>query len=167
MKNFMAVLLCASLVACQTPEPTPESVDVAPVDSVLNRWHRAASQADFEGYFDYFASDSSIFMGTDETERWTVAKFAPWAKPYFDRGQGWTFHSTFRKVYYSSDSTFSWFDETLSSTGLGPLRGSGVLRLTPNGWKIEHYNLTLPIPNDVVGDVVERIKAYHDTLTQP
>jgi hypothetical protein len=37
-----------------------------------------------------FAPDG-IFIGTDATERWTVAEFKAYAKPHFDKGRGWTY----------------------------------------------------------------------------
>jgi hypothetical protein len=98
-------------------------------------------------------------MGTDATERWTIAEFQPWAKPYFeDDGVAWTFTPTFRKVYFSESGKTAWFDEELETPNLGPSRGSGVLVQTSNGWKIAHYNLAIPIPNSIVDDVVQQIE---------
>jgi hypothetical protein len=34
------------------------------------------------------------------------------------------------------------------------------LALTPAGWKIEQYALTLPIPNDMAADVTAKIEAF-------
>ncbi|MDR9418332.1 nuclear transport factor 2 family protein [Gracilimonas sp.] len=144
--------------ACQPKEtqisPSPEAVN-----TVLDDWHAAAAEGDFERYFNHFENDSSIFMGTDATERWTIAEFKPWSKPYFeDDGVAWTFTPTFRKIYFSDNGKVAWFDEELDTPNLGPARGSGVLVKNENDWKIAHYNLTIPIPNSIVDDVVQQIE---------
>ncbi len=162
MKKFVAVFFAPLLFACQTssePTPSPEMS----VDEVLDQWHLDASNADFEAYFSHFENDSSIFMGTDRTERWTIAEFKPWSKPYFDRGKAWSFRATERVVYYSKDGSTAWFDEELSTPNLGPSRGSGVLTLTQDGWKIAHYNLSVPIPNEIVNEVVEQIDSVYNS----
>lgn len=160
MRLFHCVILMTSILiaACQpkaeSPEPSKEAVN-----TVLDDWHAAAAEGDFERYFNYFESDSSIFMGTDATERWTIAVFKPWSKPYFeDDGVAWTFTPTFREVYFSKNGKVAWFDEELDTPNLGPSRGSGVLLKNEKGWKIAHYNLTIPIPNSIVDDVVQQIE---------
>ena len=40
----------------------------------------------------------------------------------------------------------------------GETRGSGVLRLTGDGWKIEQYVLSFAVPNDKARQVVEVIR---------
>lgn len=153
MKHLMTVFLCLIFNI---------GIQAQTVDEVLDDWHDAAAQADFERYFDHFKDDQSIFMGTDATERWTVAEFKPWSKPYFDRGRAWEFTPVDRWVYYSEDGKTAWFDETLETPHMGPCRGSGVLSLTDEGWKITHYNLTVPIPNAILDDVVEQIAELED-----
>ncbi len=152
---FLFILLAAS--ACNTPAAKVTSPSKEDVHQVLNAWHEAAANADFESYFGYFASDSAIFMGTDATERWTVAVFKPWSKPYFDRGKAWNFTAKKRHIYFSNDGQTAWFDEELDTPNLGPSRGTGVLTKTDNGWKIEHYNLTVPIPNSLIDEIVPKI----------
>jgi hypothetical protein len=149
-------LVVGSLAACQSSgqevEPSKEDLH-----KLLDDWHQAAAEADFERYFSYFQNDSSIFMGTDATERWTVAEFRPWSKPYFDRGDAWNFDPVERHIYFSENGSVSWFDEELDTPNLGPARGSGVLVMTGEGWKIAHYNLSIPIPNAIVDRVVEQV----------
>lgn len=138
------------------------------VDSVLNDWHDAAAEGDFERYFAHFENDSSIFMGTDATERWTVAEFKPWAKPHFiDDGMAWDFTPTFRKVYFSENGKTAWFDEKLDTPNLGPSRGSGVLVKQNGSWKIAHYNLAIPIPNSISDDIVNQIKTEQNNPSEP
>lgn len=135
------------------------------VNAVLDDWHEAAADADFERYFSYFHSDSSIFMGTDATERWTVAEFKPWSKPYFDRGDAWSFEPIERHVYFSDNGRTSWFDEKLDTPNLGPSRGTGVLVKEDTEWKIAHYNLSIPIPNAIADTVVKQVnEALQDSL---
>jgi hypothetical protein len=50
------------------------------------------------------------------------------------------------------------FDEVLDNDSYGTVRGSGVLRLTDDGWKIEQYVLSFTVPNDVARDVVAVIR---------
>ncbi|MEM6362036.1 MAG: nuclear transport factor 2 family protein [Bacteroidota bacterium] len=156
MKKLIPVLLllaaCNASVKVEYDDPKADDIH-----KILDDWHKAAADADFEKYFSYFENDSSIFMGTDATERWTIAEFKPWSKPYFDRGKAWSFKATERVVYFSKDGKTSWFDEALDTPNLGPSRGTGVLIRTSDGWKIAHYNLTVPIPNELVGNVVEQI----------
>ncbi|MGM0587787.1 MAG: nuclear transport factor 2 family protein [Bacteroidota bacterium] len=133
-----------------------------PIHDVLDAWHQAASEANLEGYFNHFASDSAIFMGTDRTERWTVDEFRVWSKPYFDRGKAWSFQAVSRTVYLSNDGQTAWFDEQLDTPNLGPSRGSGVLVNTQEGWKIAHYNLSIPIPNPLVDSFVELIQVWEN-----
>lgn len=159
------VILCASiLMACSVDKPEQKaSSNPDEIHTMLDGWHEAASQANFEKYFNYFENDSSIFIGTDATERWTIAEFRPWSKPFFDSGKAWSFIAESRVVYFSENGLTAWFDETLATPNLGPCRGSGVLNITDNGWKISHYNLSVPIPNEIVNGVVKQIES---TLAQ-
>lgn len=158
MKYLLILVLLFGFIACNSPERPEPPANPEDIHSLLDDWHQAASDADFNAYFSYFASDSSIFMGTDATERWTISEFRPWSQPYFDRGSAWDFTPTQRFVYFSEDRRTVWFDEELDTPNLGPSRGSGVLIFTDEGWKIDHYNLSVPIPNEIVGDVVEQIR---------
>lgn len=122
------------------------------VAKVLDDWHDAAAKADAKRYFDHLRDDA-IFLGTDATERWTKAEFQKFAMPFFDKGKAWSFKATKRFVYFSKDGSMAWFDEELDTPNLGPARGSGVLTLDGQTWRIVHYNLSVPIPNDVFKDV--------------
>lgn len=128
------------------------------VNKVMDDWHKAAAEANFEEYFGAFADSKSIFMGTDATERWDVAAFKAFSKPYFDRGRAWSFKATSRNVILAEDGKTAWFDEVLDTPNLGPSRGTGVLVLKDGAWKIAHYNLTVPIPNAIIDDVKNQIE---------
>ncbi|MEE4256150.1 MAG: nuclear transport factor 2 family protein, partial [Bacteroidales bacterium] len=89
-----------------------------------------------------------IYIGTDATEIWTKQEFYDWAEPQFTGdGKAWDFTAIDRNIYSEGDGSLIWFDELLSYTG-GTLRGSGVLIKREDGWKILHYVLSLPVPND-------------------
>ena len=165
MKPISRSVLLAVLIISGCVEHEPESPPSRQeVHAVLDSWHKAAADADFEKYFSYFRSDSSIFMGTDATERWTVAEFKPWSKPYFERGSAWSFEAVERHVYFSDNGNVSWFDEVLDTPNLGPSRGTGVLVKGEGSWKIAHYNLSIPIPNAIVDTVVNQVeKALQDS----
>ncbi len=152
-----SIFIVMVLLSCTTKVEVEEAPSEEEINQVMDSWHQAASNADFEEYFGYFESDSSIFMGTDATERWTVAEFKPWSKPYFDRGKAWSFTATKRFIYFSSDGKTAWFDEELNTPNLGPSRGTGVLNKTVTGWKIAHYNLTIPIPNELIDEFIPAI----------
>lgn len=159
MRYFFLILFPTLIIAGCITQKQDTSAEVAEVEAVLDDWHNAAAEGDFDRYFNHFENDSSIFMGTDATERWTIAEFKPWAKPHFeDDGVAWTFTPTFRKIYFSDNTQTAWFDEELDTPNLGPSRGSGVLVKRDGNWKIAHYNLAIPIPNSIVDDVIQQIE---------
>lgn len=125
------------------------------IDDLLNKWHQAAANADQQSYFDFIADDG-ICIGTDATENWTKSEFFEWSKSYFENGKAWSFVAKERNIYLSSKKNIAWFDEQLEYPG-GVLRGSGVLAKEKSGWKLKHYVLSLPVPNDKFKEVVEII----------
>lgn len=162
MRIFILLFLTQFLFTACEPKveiKIDKEVSTEKVNQVLDDWHDAASVGDFERYFSHFASDSAIYIGTDATERWTVAEFREWSRPYFEDGMAWDFTPTFRKIYFSENGLVAWFDEELDTPNLGPSRGSGVLLRNENEeWNIAHYNLAIPIPNSIVDDVVGQIQ---------
>jgi len=122
------------------------------IEGVLDDWHDAAAQADEARYFGHFAADG-VFLGTDATERWNVEEFRAYAHPHFERGRAWVFRATERNVEIEGE--LAWFDEALDTEGLGPARGSGVLRRESGVWHIVHYNLTITVPNERFREVKE------------
>ena len=132
----------------------PEEAAVA---SVLDDWHAAAAAADEARYFAHFAPDA-VFLGTDGAERWSVDEFRSYAHPYFAKGKAWSFKAAERHVSFSTDRSVAWFDERLDTPNLGPARGSGVLVRAAGDWKIAHYDLSVPIPNDLMKEIKQRIE---------
>ena len=88
---------------------------------MLDDWHQAASVADEARYFGHFAPQG-VFMGTDATERWTVAQFREWAQPQFKRKSAWSFTRRAPGTSNSRpDGKAAWFDEMLDTPNLGPM----------------------------------------------
>ena len=137
------------LAACASAPPPS-------VDATLDDWHRAAAEADETRYFGAMSPDF-VFLGTDATERWDLASFRAFAHPYFAKGKAWTFVPRDRHVITSPRGDVAWFDEKLDSSSYGECRGTGVVRRIAGQWKIAHYNLTIPIPNDLAPEVVKMI----------
>jgi len=124
---------------------------------MLDSWHKAAADANENAYFGAMAPDF-VFLGTDATERWDVAAFREFAHPYFAQGKAWTFVPRDRHVMFAPGGDVAWFDEKLDSASYGDSRGTGVVRKVNGAWKVAHYNLTIPIPNDLAKSVVEMIR---------
>jgi hypothetical protein len=146
------LLLCVFLLAT-TKGPEVE------VASVLDDWHRAAAAADETRYFGHFTAEA-VFLGTDATERWTREEFRRYAHPHFAKGKAWRFVAISRHVSFSQDRSVAWFDEALDTPNLGPARGSGVLLREGGQWRIAQYNLSVPIPNDLMDEFKRRIEEF-------
>lgn len=156
MKNILLPIILMSTMVAQN-EMTHNAVE-----NVLDNLHIYSANAKSKPYFNLFAKDA-IFMGTDATERWTIDKFKAYAEPYFSKGQGWTYIMKSRHIYFSDDGNTAWFDEVLLNAKYGECRGTGVLINLGRGvWKISQYNLTVPIPNDLMVEVVEMIRAQKE-----
>jgi ketosteroid isomerase-like protein len=161
MHNWLAVSLlvmssqfwsgCSERVdAIEIPSQEQETERI---DSLLDAFHLAAAQADFDTYFSFY-TDQSIFTGTDASERWNKSEFMAYAKPYFDRGKAWSFTAVQRQITLHESGQIAWFDELLD-TQMKLCRGSGVLVKQGDSWKIEQYILSMTVPNDVAGTVIE------------
>ena len=152
---FTALIAALALSQAATPAPTAE----AQVASVLDRLNQASSTADEANYFSLFAPDAR-FIGTDANEHWTMAQFRAFAEPWFKHDSAWSFPATSRTITIAPIDCrcIAWFEEKLASPSYGETRGSGVMRLTDDGWKIEQYVLSLAVPNDKADEVVALIK---------
>lgn len=117
------------------------------VNAFVDRWHDDAANTRPE-YFDKIAPQG-VYIGTDKTEVWTRDQFKAWAKPYWDKKKAWAFTAQKRNVYFSPDKKYVWFDEQLN-TQMGTCQASGVLRNTGKGFLIEHYQLSLAVPNELL-----------------
>lgn len=132
------------------------------INNFLDNWHKAAANADFDEYFAKF-SDNGIFIGTDPTENWKNQEFREWSEPHFESGNAWDFTALDRNIYFSRDGNIAWFDELLD-TQMGVCRGSGVLSNKNDSWNIEHYVLSIAIPNQNVPEVTDLKKEFDSRL---
>lgn len=147
-KRFLFILLPFFITSASSQNAT-----LSKVNTVLNSWHKAAAEADFNSYFNAM-TDDAIFIGTDAKENWNKPAFMAYAKPFFDKGKAWSFTTMERHIYFNSNNTIAWFDELLN-TQMKICRGSGVLVLQNGKWKIQHYVLSMTIPNDVSDEVIK------------
>lgn len=127
----------------------------AEINQMLDNWHQAAANADQKSFFDGI-DEGGVYIGTDATEIWTKQEFYEWSKPYFDKGKAWSFVAIKRNIYFPEDHSLAWFDELLQFSG-GVFRGSGVLIKKDGQWKIKHYVLSLPVPNEKFNEVLELV----------
>lgn len=132
------------------------------INKNLNDWHRAAAETNFDEYF-ALMTDDAVFIGTDATENWQVDKFKEFSKPYFDAGKAWDFKVVERNIYLKDNRRMAWFDELLD-THMGICRGSGVMMKENNKWKIQHYVLSIEIPNENVDEVTLLKKDFDQEL---
>ncbi|MCF6213851.1 MAG: nuclear transport factor 2 family protein [Flavobacteriaceae bacterium] len=148
MKNLAFLLITLTfLISCNCKrQPKINKVDtVAAINTFMNDWHKDASQANFDAYFNKIDS-LGYFIGTDESEVWTKTEFAAFSKPYFDRKKAWNFKPLKRNIHLNKQGDMAWFDEILD-TWMGICRGSGVIQKVGTDWKIKHYVLSVTIPN--------------------
>ncbi len=150
MKRFLTFVFTL-LSACTLGQRGPAEE----IHSLLDNWHKAAADNDQQAYFDAL-DDESVYIGTDSSEIWTRQQFYDWSTPYFNERKGWAFSKMSRNVYFSDDGKIAWFDELLKY-GKGTLRGSGVLLKRGHDWRIVHYVLSVPIPNDKYKEVMTLI----------
>lgn len=127
----------------------------------LDAWHNAAAMADFESYFKLMTMDA-VFIGTDATENWGLEEFKAYSKPHFDKGKAWSFTAVERNIYVNESEDFAWFDELLD-TQMKICRGSGVVKKVDGKWKIAHYVLSIAVPNENVGELIE-LKKEKDSM---
>ena len=127
--------------------------DVKKLNELIQYWHKAASDAQFDSYFKCL-TDDFIFLGTAPGERWTKKEFQAFSKPFFDRGKAWDFKASNRIWNFSKDGKTAWFDEDLA-TWMQGCRGSGVCIKIKGLWSISYYNLTVLIENEKIKEFIE------------
>ncbi len=172
MKKILLLILPLLICSCNytkeeanKPENTTSvSAEEArdEINTTLENWHKAASEADFDNYFN-FMSEDGIFIGTDATENWNIEEFKNFSKPHFDKGSAWDFSTLERNIYTSNNGEIAWFDELLD-TWMGICRGSGVMVLKDGQWKIKHYVLSVTVPNDDINEIVAAKKVQDSIL---
>ena len=157
MNKLLIILFLFFAISCKKTENP--NIQKSKINLVLDHWHQAAANADFDTYFSLMTKDA-IFIGTDASENWNIEDFKSFCKPYFDKKQTWNFKPLKRHVFV--DKKMSWFDELLK-THMGICRGSGILIKENNNWKIKHYVLSITIPNDNAKQIVS-LKRKKDSI---
>lgn len=161
MKKLSLLLLAILAFSCK-PCQEIQQVDKQTITTILDNWHKAAGEANYNDYFNAMA-DESVFIGTDATENWNKKDFQTYAKPHFDKGKAWSFKAIDRNIYISSDNKSVWFDELLD-TQMKICRGSGVLVFENGNWKIKQYVLSMTIPNQISKQVIPLKTAIEDKI---
>lgn len=160
----ISIIVVFSFLSCNAKKnKANNALTKQAINMSLDAWHDAAANADFDAYFKNMTSDA-IFIGTDATENWTFSQFKDYSKPYFDKGKAWSFKALQRNVFLNEDNTLAWFDELLD-TQMEICRGSGVMVFKDNQWKIQHYVLSITIPNSNVKTIVN-LKKQTDSITK-
>ncbi len=152
---ILACCLFLSSVGAFAQEP--DAAIKQQVNVFIDEWHDDAAHARM-AYFDKIAKDG-VYIGTDKTELWHKDEFKVWAKKYFERKSAWAFKLIKRNVYVGGDKHYIWFDELLDTT-MGICRASGVIHKTATGFEIEHYQLSIAVPNEVMTPVTRIIKEF-------
>ncbi|MBU2938225.1 nuclear transport factor 2 family protein [Lacinutrix sp. C3R15] len=165
MKSLYLFALLLLITSCKTKEVVLQVASTSAIKKEihthLDAWHQAAAEANYDAYFNLMTKDG-VFIGTDATENWQNEAFKTFSKPYFEKGKAWSFSAIERNVYVSQDKKIAWFDELLD-TQMKICRGSGVMKLEDNTWKVAHYVLSIAIPNENVKEVVA-LKNTSDSL---
>ena len=168
MKKILSILAILIVTFSCNTEKARQQVDnfrlaksEEAINNVLDAWHKAAADANFDAYFSKM-TDDAIFIGTDATENWKNKEFKAFSKPYFDKGKAWSFTALERNVFISEYGDIAWFDELLD-TQMELCRGSGVLKKVGDTWKISHYVLSIAIPNENVPEIIQ-LKKENDSI---
>ncbi|MCE3604626.1 nuclear transport factor 2 family protein [Massilia sp. P8910] len=156
-KTLLACILFMFCLGAFAQASDPAAPYTRQINAFIDEWHDDAAHAR-PAYFDKMAKNG-VYIGTDKTELWSRDQFKAWAKRFFDKGKAWSFKATKRNVYMSEDKNFIWFDELLD-TQMGVCQASGVMRKTDKGFEIEHYQLSIAVPNPVADKVTKTIKEF-------
>ncbi|TDE31356.1 MULTISPECIES: nuclear transport factor 2 family protein [Flavobacterium] len=155
---FLSILLFSSFISADQDI----NKEKEKINSVLDTWHKAAAEANYNAYFNLM-TDDAVFIGTDATENWNKAAFQAYSKPHFDKGKAWNFTALERHIYFDKTGKTAWFDELLN-TQMKICRGSGVLVKTGKEWKIKHYVLSMTIPNENSNEVIKVKASMEDVM---
>lgn len=151
------LFLCTLVIGLSAYTPAPQDKEGKAVSVLLDRFHEAASKADWDTYFSLMRDDM-IFLGTDISERWDKATFKAYAA---GAKNGWTYTVKDRHLDIDETGKTVWFDETLVNAKYGVSRGTGVAIRSENGdWLLAQYHLTFPIPNDLAAEMTKKIQDF-------
>lgn len=159
MKHIKLTLVLVSLFSLTSlaQKNKKDSLLKNEINLFMDNWHLFATNVDTL-FFEMIAPNG-IYIGTDKTEIWKRDEFKKWAMPFFKRKSAWDFKAIKRNIYFSDDKKYAWFDEQLD-TWMGVCQSSGVLKRKGKTWQIEHYQLSVTLPNDVTKDFIKLVKDY-------
>lgn len=152
----LVIPVCLLIIGC-TEAKESKTLDIeaikGTIEQTLDKWHIDAAKGNHKAYIEAM-SKNGTYIGTDASENWSTTAFETWSKPYFDSGKSWAFTSLERHVYLGENGTVAWFDELLD-TKMGVCRGSGILQKQDEDWEINHYVLSLTVPNENLSEVIK------------
>lgn len=165
MKNtILSISITFLFISCNQAviiEEQSTSEITTEINQLMTQWHQDAADSDLEDYL-ALMHESSNYIGTDGNENWTKEEFRVFCQPHFDRKKTWNFKTLERNVYIVETKNTVWFEELLEGA-LGPCRGSGVLEKYDGQWKLKQYVLSMTVPNDDSGNVLN-IKSKNDSI---
>jgi hypothetical protein len=161
MKRYLLACLLSIASLSGMAQTDPDAALKQQVNAFVDAWHEDATNSR-PAFFDKIAKDG-VYIGTDKKELWKRDEFKVWAKKAFDRPTAWAFTPLRRNVYLSPDKSVIWFDELLT-TQMGTCQASGVLHRVGNTFEIDHYQLSIAVPNGVSSKVISTIGDYESPL---
>lgn len=78
MRKIIVVIIGLVVIGCKSKQATNQKNQESEINLVLNNWHKAAAEANFNNYFNAM-TDDAIFIGTDATENWNKSAFIQFA----------------------------------------------------------------------------------------
>lgn len=145
-----------------TEQATNEGQAKTKIGAFLDAWHNAAATANEDLYFGSM-TEQGVFIGTDKNERWTRQEFMDaFKEKYFvGKKEAWTYIPQSRNIMVGDGGKLAWFDEKLTHKSGFHVRGSGVVQLQADGsWKILHYVMSFPVPNEVATKVLKIVRDH-------
>lgn len=141
------------LDACQQKNPYNKYENKASLIKFIDNWHKNASQMNLELYFDAIA-ENGVYIGTDPEEFWTKSEFKNWVNKTIKLKSGFYFQTIDRNIFFNDEEDMAWFNEKLN-TSIGICHATGVVTQMRNGWKINYYQLSVTVPNELLKPFIE------------
>ena len=164
----LAIVLISLFLTSAPAAAEPDSLQIereqrdshrAAIERLLDGLHRAAAESDAQDYFARY-TEEAVFLGTDASERWSIAEFKAYAAKPFAEGRGWRYDVVSRHLVPTGNPEIYGFDEVLRNEKLGLCRGSGLVVFDGARWRVVQYVLSMLIPNAIAESVGrETVKA--------
>ena len=102
MKKIYLIIITIGLFCSLSTFAQTKTEATQAVNQVIDGLHEAASQADLDAYLSSF-TDTGVFMGTDDWERWSRPEsLDKYVAERFAGGTGWTYKSVERNINFST-----------------------------------------------------------------